>query len=62
GLATRLLAELESKAKALGANTAQLDTLDFQAKPFYENNGYLVKYEMRNYPLDGCRYFMEKSL
>ncbi|RZF86042.1 N-acetyltransferase [Pseudoalteromonas sp. S4488] len=62
GLATRLLAELESKAKAFGASTAQLDTLDFQAKPFYEKNGYQVKYEMSNYPLDGCRYFMEKSL
>ncbi|MBD56826.1 N-acetyltransferase [uncultured Pseudoalteromonas sp.] len=62
GLATRLLTELEIKAKALGANTSQLDTLDFQAKPFYEKNGYQVKYEMSNYPLDGCRYFMEKSL
>ncbi len=62
GLASRLLNELESKATALGAKMAQLDTLDFQAKPFYEKNGYQVKYQMANYPLDGCRYFMEKSL
>jgi len=62
GLATQLLAELESAAKAHGANVSQLDTLDFQAKPFYEKNGYTVKYQMNNYPLNGTRYFMEKSL
>jgi GNAT superfamily N-acetyltransferase len=62
GLATQLLAALESAAKAHGANVSQLDTLDFQAKPFYEKNGYVVKYQMDNYPLNGTRYFMEKRL
>ncbi len=62
GLATRLLHELETKAIAFGATVAQLDTLDFQAKPFYEKNGYQVVYQMANYPLNGCRYFMEKKL
>ncbi|TGE83694.1 N-acetyltransferase [Pseudoalteromonas sp. KS88] len=62
GLATKLLKTLESAAKESGANVSQLDTLDFQAKPFYEKNGYVVKYQMDTYPLNGTRYFMEKRL
>lgn len=62
GLAQRLLDTLERAGRARGAKVAQLDTLDFQAKPFYEKNGYVVKYQMDNYPLTGTRYFMEKAL
>ncbi|WP_394193197.1 GNAT family N-acetyltransferase [Pseudoalteromonas atlantica] len=62
GLATQLLVAVESAAKKHGANVSQLDTLDFQAKPFYEKNGYIVKYQMDDYPLNGTRYFMEKRL
>lgn len=62
GLAKQLLSALELVAKERGAQLSQLDTLDFQAKPFYEKNGYTVKYQMDNYPLGGSRYFMEKAL
>jgi len=62
GLAKKLLDKVEQKGKGLGASIAQLDTLDFQAKPFYEKNGYQVKYQMDDYPLTGTRYFMEKTL
>jgi len=62
GLAGQLLNALELVAIERGANTAQLDTLDFQAKPFYEKRGYVVKYQLNNYPRSGTRYFMEKSL
>ncbi|MBE0377351.1 GNAT family N-acetyltransferase [Pseudoalteromonas prydzensis] len=62
GLATQLLHTIEEHAQQLGAKWAQLDTLDFQAKPFYEKNGYTVKYQLDNYPLSGSRYFMEKRL
>ena len=62
GLAGQLLTELEQAAILLGAKKAQLDTLDFQAKPFYEKRGYSVKYQLDNYPLCGTRYFMEKPL
>ena len=62
GLADKLLTSLEQAAIELGATTAQLDTLDFQAKPFYEKRGYSVKYQLNNYPRSGTRYFMEKSL
>ena len=62
GLADKLLTALEQAAIELGATTAQLDTLDFQAKPFYEKRGYSVKYQLNNYPRSGTRYFMEKLL
>ncbi|MEJ2911166.1 GNAT family N-acetyltransferase [Pseudoalteromonas sp. C12FD-1] len=62
GLAGKLLNALELAAIERGANTAQLDTLDFQAKPFYEKRGYVVKYQLNNYPRSGTRYFMEKTL
>lgn len=62
GLADSLLTSLENTAVELGAVQAQLDTLDFQAKPFYEKRGYQVKYQLDHYPLTGTRYFMEKSL
>ena len=62
GLADKLLTALEQSAAKLGATTAQLDTLDFQAKPFYEKRGYVVKYQLNNYPRSGTRYFMEKTL
>ena len=62
GLADKLLTALEQAAIELGATTAQLDTLDFQAKPFYEKRGYSVKYQLNNYPRSGTRYFMEKPL
>ena len=62
GLAESLLTSLENAAIEMGAVQAQLDTLDFQAKPFYEKRGYQVKYQLNNYPLNGTRYFMEKPL
>jgi GNAT superfamily N-acetyltransferase len=62
GLADSLLTSLENAAIEMGAVQAQLDTLDFQAKPFYEKRGYQVKYQLNNYPLSGTRYFMEKPL
>ena len=62
GLADKLLTALEQAAIELGATTSQLDTLDFQAKPFYEKRGYSVKYQLNNYPRSGTRYFMEKAL
>jgi GNAT superfamily N-acetyltransferase len=62
GLATDLITSLEQAAMQMGAMTAQLDTLNFQARPFYEKHGYSVKYQLNNYPRVGTRYFMEKPL
>ncbi len=62
GYGHQLLSEAESYAKKKGCKTSFLHTLNFQAKPFYENNGYKVVYTQNNYPLTNTRYFMEKKL
>ncbi|MEY8463597.1 GNAT family N-acetyltransferase [Streptococcus merionis] len=40
GLGRRLMAELEKRAKSLGANTIRLDTFDWQGCAFYKALGY----------------------
>ncbi|MEZ9819402.1 GNAT family N-acetyltransferase [Shewanella sp. 10N.286.45.A1] len=58
----QLLAEAERLARAKGCKFAILDTLNFQAKPFYEARGYEVKWTQLAYPETGCKYFMVKAL
>ncbi|MCL1050630.1 GNAT family N-acetyltransferase [Shewanella abyssi] len=58
----QLLAEAESIAHSKGCKFALLDTLNFQAKPFYEARGYQVKWTQLAYPATGCKYFMVKPL
>ncbi|MCS6094534.1 GNAT family N-acetyltransferase [Shewanella baltica] len=61
-IGTRLLLEAESQAKARGCQFALLDTLDFQAKPFYERHGYHVQWIQQAYPETGSKFFMVKAL
>ncbi|MEI8600948.1 GNAT family N-acetyltransferase [Shewanella baltica] len=61
-IGTRLLLEAESQAKARGCQFALLDTLDFQAKPFYERHGYHVQWIQQAYPETGSKFFMVKVL
>lgn len=61
-LGNTLLSKLEEVAMENGCEMAQLDTLEFQAKPFYEKQGYKVKMKMEGYPQTGTRYFMQKVL
>ena len=42
GYGTRLIQEMEKRAKELGANTIRLDTFSWQGKEFYEALGYQV--------------------
>ncbi|GIU16507.1 N-acetyltransferase GCN5 [Shewanella sp. c952] len=58
----KLLIEAEQTARAKGCSYAILDTLNFQAKPFYEARGYEVKWTQLAYPETGCKYFMVKAL
>ncbi len=59
---SQLLDKMEVAAKARGCNKALLDTLNFQAKPFYEKHGYQVQWMQQGYPKTGCRYYMMKQL
>ncbi|PXF32271.1 hypothetical protein WH50_04975 [Pokkaliibacter plantistimulans] len=61
GYGSKLLAALEQEAIQRGCRFAMLDTLDFQAKPFYEKQGYRVVYTMDAYPQLGKRHYMVKE-
>jgi GNAT superfamily N-acetyltransferase len=58
----KILYELESAAKGRGCSLSMLDTLNFQAMPFYKKYGYITKWVQENYPKSGCKYFMVKEL
>ncbi|GIU18424.1 MULTISPECIES: N-acetyltransferase [unclassified Shewanella] len=58
----QLLTEAESIARTRGCQSAILDTLNFQAKPFYQALGYEVQWTQLAYPKTGCKYFMVKQL
>ena len=63
GLGSQMLAEAERIAKARGCAFVLLDTLDFQAKPFYQRHGYQVQWVQQDYPwAGGAKYFMTKIL
>ena len=59
---TKILNEVESLGKKRGCKRCLLDTLNFQAKPFYEKHGYEVQWVQEGYPKTGCKYFMVKEL
>ena len=55
-------AQLESAAVGRGCQYSLLDTLNFQAAPFYQKFRYEKKWVQENYPKTGCKYFMVKHL
>lgn len=61
-IGTQLLEEIEAAGKKRGCKKCLLDTLNFQAMPFYEKHGYVTKWVQEGYPKIGCKYFMVKEL
>ena len=59
---SKILYELESAVIGRGCSLSMLDTLNFQAMPFYKKYGYITKWVQENYPKSGCKYFMVKEL
>lgn len=62
GLGTRLIAAAEAEALRRGCTRAFLDTITFQARPFYERNGYAVFATQHDFPPGYERFFMQKTL
>ena len=62
GFGSRLLAEVEKIAKNKGCYLIHLDTFDFQAKEFYEKQGYEVFGVLEDCPRGHCRYYLKKVL
>jgi GNAT superfamily N-acetyltransferase len=62
GYGQRLLEMAEAEAIGRGCHAVHLDTMSFQARPFYEKNGYTVFGQIDDMPIGHTRYFMKKSL
>jgi GNAT superfamily N-acetyltransferase len=62
GLGRRLLRAAEAAARARGCTRAFLDTFDFQARPFYEREGYVVFGTQEEYPPGHRKFYLGKSL
>ena len=62
GFGRRLLRAAEVAARARGCTHAYLDTFDFQARPFYEREGYLLFGTQEGYPPGHRRFYLAKTL
>ncbi|MBN8209975.1 GNAT family N-acetyltransferase [Bacillus sp. NTK071] len=62
GIGTELLKKVETLGIEKGAKNALLTTFEFQARTFYEMNGYEVVGEVKDYPPGSSYYTMVKSL
>lgn len=60
GLGTQLFDRIEAEAQARGCVGAYLDTLSWQARPFYEKRGYTLFGTLPESPPGHSRYFMMK--
>jgi GNAT superfamily N-acetyltransferase len=62
GLGRQLVEAAEGFARAHGKRGLFLDTLDFQARPFYERLGFVVIGTIEHAAGASARYFMSKHL
>lgn len=62
GLGCQLLNEAEAFARTKGCQFSFLDTFSFQAKPFYEKQGYNLQMTLNNFPTESMRYYLMKTL
>ena len=62
GNGTRLLRAAEDYALERGCGGATLETMSFQARPFYENCGYEVFATLDNCPPGHSKFFLRKRL
>lgn len=59
---SQILENIENAAIKRGCNKALLDTLNFQAMPFYLQHDYEIQWTQQGYPKTGCKYYMVKEL
>lgn len=62
GVGSELLAGAEAFAREKGFGAVRVETLDFQAKPFYEKHGYTVYGELADHPKGHTTYCLVKKL
>lgn len=59
---TNLLEMIENEAIKKGCTNSHLDTYSFEARPFYEKNGYKLFATLQEYPRNHSKYFLKKNL
>ena len=59
--ARAMLAAAEAEARLRGCLRARLSTFDFQARGFYEKQGYCVVGTLADYPPGSAMYWMRKD-
>jgi GNAT superfamily N-acetyltransferase len=62
GLGAALIARAEAEARARGCVGIWLDTFSFQARPFYEKQGFRVFGTLDDFPPGHSRHFLMKRL
>ena len=62
GMGTRLMQQAEAIVRGRGADGIWLDTFSFQARGFYEKQGYTCFAALPGHPREGSRFFMQKPL
>lgn len=62
GFGTKLMQEVEDEAIRRGCPRVFLETLSFQALPFYEKLGYVIFSQLADFPPGGARYALTKQL
>lgn len=60
GLGREVLQEMENEGRKLGATAAVLDTFEFQAKGFYEKEGYVEYGRISEFAPGYDRYYLIK--
>ncbi len=61
-LGTKLIAQAEAIARARNLTGIWLDTFEFQARPFYEKQGFTLFATLPDHPAGQNRYFLQKRL
>ncbi|MCG7499670.1 GNAT family N-acetyltransferase [Vibrio sp. Of7-15] len=62
GLGSILLSKFEQYAVEKGCTSALVDTFSFQARPFYEKQGYQCQMTLNDYPVKDQLHFLTKQL
>lgn len=58
----KLLSAAESKARDMGCKYSRLDTFEFEAREFYERNGYSVHSQTDDFPKGHTHFHLQKVL
>ena len=63
GAGSQLIKNAEGVAREKGCRHALVDTISFQALPFYQKKGYTLKTTLDDFPLEGmARHYLTKAL